>query len=149
MSVDDRFAERWRREQQARWQARRDRWRFASPYRLASIALASQHGEHNGFAGPSVDARFRRIWQQARTDLWPIDEEAVSHEAYLAWWRENGGESEDYNEAHHVERHMRALGTHGMFPGRSPAQVFDLLQSRYSPLLAAEGFRRWLAAHAE
>ena len=67
-----------------------------------------------------------------------------SHEAYLAWWRENGGEYESYSLAHHAESHMRIAERSSIFPGMTPFEIFDFLSARYGPLLVAEAMRRAL-----
>lgn len=66
-----------------------------------------------------------------------------SHEAYLAWWRQNGGEKPDYTLARHFENGIRALSPRA-FRGKTPEEIFDFLTSRFGPLLAAEAFRRVL-----
>lgn len=84
-----------------------------------------------------------------RVEQWCIDDDALSHEAYLAWWRKNGGEDEGYTLAYHIEVRLKLLERVETSRGVSPVAVFDLLLARFGPLLAAEGFRRWLAAHAD
>lgn len=73
-----------------------------------------------------------------------METDPYSHEAYLAWWRENGGEETDYTQAHHVESHMRIAEQTNAFAHMTPFEIFDFLTARYGPLLAAEAFRRAL-----
>src|SRR5262245_33653 len=145
MTVDERLAGRWRRQHAERPWAKRSPFHPQSPE--ASMWLAYQRMQP-GPAPPNVDTRYKGLWQQARIELWRTEDEDLSHEAYVAWWRDNGGEGEGYSMAHHAENHMTRLTRAGAFRGLTPVQVYDRLLCRYSPLLAAEGFRRWLAAHA-
>jgi len=141
MTVDDRFLDRWRQAQRARAEARQP----ASRNRHSSLSLMARTFE----APDRVDETYRGLWQQARIERWLNDDEDLSHEAYLAWWRAHGGESEDYTEAHHFQHTLRLMDDPRALPGRSIVEVFDLLWSRWKGPLAAEAFRRWLAARAE
>lgn len=44
---------------------------------------------------------------------------------------------------------MKGLERGDALRSASAVAVYDLLLAHFGPLLAAEGFRRWLAAHAD
>lgn len=146
MSVDERYLARWRKQQQANRQRAWDRQLIERQRRRASMALAPEPQRDQG--SENVEFWYRGMWQQARLERWRVEDGEFSHEAYLAWWRQNGGEGEGYTIARHFENHMKCCSSRGWLKGASAVAVFDVLLTRYGPLLAAEGFRRWLAAQA-
>lgn len=141
MAVDERYVERWRQEQERRREAR---WRRTTR-RKSSLAIMARTFE----APDKVDDRYRSLWQSARVERWPVDTAGLSHEAYLAWWRANGGAGDGHTLAHHFEAHLRRFDRPAALCRLSIVEAFDWFFARYSPLLAAEAFRRWLRARAK
>ena len=75
--------------------------------------------------------------------------EDLSHAAYELWWREHGGTSKGYSAATHMENKMSAASRIRLPEGTTVEGAYDYFRARFSPLFAAEAYRRWLAARAK
>lgn len=106
MSVDERHLAWWRQQQQANSRRASERHLTVREGRAAAMALAPE--ALGGQTSDNVEWGYRGMWQLSRLERWRIDDATLSHDAYLAWQRENGGEGRLYARAPCREQDERA-----------------------------------------